>query len=245
MRRLHEDHPGVPIDPGMMSLDGSAFYHRMLDKIPDAADALRHVAGDIPGKPMLDTPIQHYATKLAMAAPTPKLDITHKEYSDGGGMVEARHPGAQHNWKGGKSLVGYLQYNPDGEIAYIETHPDYRRHGIADAMYDYADQFVQNLHHSRERSGLGDLWVEHERDRSARNIHAMAWWEMETKNKGYVKGRYYSEGHRSRDNLVKKLYGPGHTYKHNSNWPTPSCVGWIVGPDGEPVDEVTYHGSVF
>lgn len=104
-------------------------------------------------------------SRIAMPAPTPKLDITHKEYSDGGGMVEARHPGAQHNWKGGKSLVGYLQYNPDGEIAYIETHPDYRRHGIADAMYDYADQFVQNLHHSRERSGLGDLWVEHERTR--------------------------------------------------------------------------------
>jgi len=36
MRRLHEDHPGISIDPGGMSSDGQAFHDRMLDKEPDA-----------------------------------------------------------------------------------------------------------------------------------------------------------------------------------------------------------------
>lgn len=58
----------------------------------------------------------------------------------------------------------------------------------------------------------GDCFWGHDNNlRQSSKITAMAWWEMETKNKGYVKGRYYSEHNRSRDNLVKKLYGPGHT----------------------------------
>lgn len=74
------------------------------------------------------------------------------------------------------------------------------------------------------------------------------WWEMETKNKGYVKGRYYSEHNRSRDNLVKKLYGPGHTYrdlKPGDEGYNSSYVGHIIGPDGQIVDYVTHHTSVF
>ena len=38
MRRLHEDHPGIPIYPGGMSSDGQAFHDRMLDKEPAARE---------------------------------------------------------------------------------------------------------------------------------------------------------------------------------------------------------------
>ena len=79
-----------------------------------------------------------------------------------------------------------------------------------------------------------------------RKITAMPqpWWEMITKNKGTVKGRYYSQGNRARDNLVKKIYGPGHTYQ-KADYGSTSYVGHIIGPDGEEVDQVLYHGSVF
>jgi hypothetical protein len=76
-------------------------------------------------------------------------------------------------------------------------------------------------------------------------ITAMAWWEMETKNKGYVRGRYYYEKNRSRDNLVKKLYGPGHTYRRASDQWEEGYDGHIIGPEGQIVDHITYHGPVF
>ena len=38
MRRLVEDHPGVPIYPGLMTLDGQAFHDKMLQKEPTARD---------------------------------------------------------------------------------------------------------------------------------------------------------------------------------------------------------------
>jgi len=48
MRRLSEDHPGVPINPGYMTPDGQKFHDRMLDKEPTAKElvtaALRHAS---------------------------------------------------------------------------------------------------------------------------------------------------------------------------------------------------------
>ena len=80
---------------------------------------------------------------------------------------------------------------------------------------------------------------------ASRVLRTAAWWEMETKNKGYAKGRYYSDRNRSRDNLVKKLYGPGHTYQDAQKAGDFRYVGHIIGPDGQVVDHVLYHTSVF
>ena len=38
MRRLAEDHPGIPINPGYMTPDGQAFHDRVLEKEPSAKD---------------------------------------------------------------------------------------------------------------------------------------------------------------------------------------------------------------
>jgi len=38
MRRLSEDHPGIPINPGYMTPDGQEFHDRMLEKEPSAKD---------------------------------------------------------------------------------------------------------------------------------------------------------------------------------------------------------------
>jgi GNAT superfamily N-acetyltransferase len=38
MRRLSEDHPGIPINPGYMTPDGQKFHDRMLDKEPSAKE---------------------------------------------------------------------------------------------------------------------------------------------------------------------------------------------------------------
>lgn len=40
VRRLSEDHPGVPIKPGTMTRDGRGFHDRMLDKEPSARSVL-------------------------------------------------------------------------------------------------------------------------------------------------------------------------------------------------------------
>jgi GNAT superfamily N-acetyltransferase len=40
MRRLSEDHPGVPINPGVMTRDGQGFHDRMLQKDPAARDLI-------------------------------------------------------------------------------------------------------------------------------------------------------------------------------------------------------------
>ncbi len=36
VRRLHDAHPDIPINPGVMTNDGQHFHDRMLDKEPDA-----------------------------------------------------------------------------------------------------------------------------------------------------------------------------------------------------------------
>lgn len=44
IRRLHQDHPGMSINPGGMTGQGRAFHDRMIDKIPEARDVLARIA---------------------------------------------------------------------------------------------------------------------------------------------------------------------------------------------------------
>lgn len=112
------------------------------------------------------------AVHTAMPMPMPEgIRIDHRHYFDGGGMVEAFLPG-HGNWKGTPDLVGYLGYEPHGEIGMVEVHPDHRRHGIADAMWDRAAQEHPDLHHSEDRTDLGSLWVDHEQ---SRHVTAADW----------------------------------------------------------------------
>ena len=52
-----------------------------------------------------------------------------------------------------------------GEVAHVWVDPDYRRKGIATALYDFAKSKDLAIHHSETRTELGNLWVTHEQGR--------------------------------------------------------------------------------
>jgi GNAT superfamily N-acetyltransferase len=161
--------------------------------------------------------------------------------------------------------TGILHYFPTGSRSAKEkpggiqvlVHPDHQGKGIGSKLLDAA-----MAEYGPEAEGFGD-YVPIDLDNQnvtpggnaliqrylKRTAMPQAWWEMETKNKGYVKGRYYSELNRSRDNLVKKLYGPGHTYQRAPyQWEEgydSRYIGHIIDPEGQIVDHITYHGPVF
>jgi GNAT superfamily N-acetyltransferase len=82
--------------------------------------------------------------------------------------VEARHDGRH---------VGHLEWDPypyveDDEepiptVSMIKVHPDYQRHGIGTALWDFARRHEPDLEHSHVRTELGEKWVNHERSRTA------------------------------------------------------------------------------
>lgn len=65
----------------------------------------------------------------------------------------------------GDEPVGFIAWNPGhGEIEDIETHPDYRRQGIATAMYRTAQDWSRQngqigLVHSSTRTHAGNEWA--------------------------------------------------------------------------------------
>lgn len=169
---------------------------------------------------------------------------------------------------------GILHYFPTGSRSAKEkpggiqvlVHPDHQGKGIGSKLLDAA-----MAEYGPEAEGFGD-YVPIDLDnqnvtpggnallqRYLKRTAADSYWEMHTKNKGWIKGRYYSDGHRGRDNLIKKHYGSGHVYqgKQTDGSGRPQCtandcgdrlcdsryIAHIVGPDGSIVDHVTSHGS--
>jgi ribosomal protein S18 acetylase RimI-like enzyme len=63
--------------------------------------------------------------------------------------------------------IGHVTWKPDGEVEMIQVDPDYQRHGIATALFDYAKQYEPNLHHSPWKSDLGEAWSSYEKSRTA------------------------------------------------------------------------------
>lgn len=61
--------------------------------------------------------------------------------------------------------LGYVTWHPDGEVKMIDVNPDYRRHGIGTALFDFAKQHEPNLHHSPHKSDLGEAWSSYEKSR--------------------------------------------------------------------------------
>lgn len=69
-------------------------------------------------------------------------------------VVLARHDGR---------LVGTMQWQPDGEILDVRVHPDYRRRGVADAMWNHAhsrEEYEVKPRHSKNRSDSGEGWAQ-------------------------------------------------------------------------------------
>jgi ribosomal protein S18 acetylase RimI-like enzyme len=72
--------------------------------------------------------------------------------------------------------IGYLTWarggleGMPGEIQMVKVHPQYQRHGIATGMLDFARQADPEewpeIHHSEDRTYLGDQWAAYEQGRS-------------------------------------------------------------------------------
>jgi GNAT superfamily N-acetyltransferase len=112
MRRLHDDHPGIRINPGGMSPDGKGFHDRMLEKEPDAR-----------------------ALVTAMAWPDWALKVKHDydDFGDGAGYGSFY---VEHESPIGLSQVTYYHRPDEREIAIgtLHTERPYRHDGVAEAL---------------------------------------------------------------------------------------------------------------
>ena len=108
IRRLHEDHPETPISTGSMSMDGYAFYNRMLEKEPDARGII--TAGRN-GEP-----------------PPMTFEPFNTMWSNG---IMARHA------DDGRPIA-HLHWYPDGEIETIRVHPQLQGRDIAKHVLAHA-----------------------------------------------------------------------------------------------------------
>lgn len=114
----------------------------------------------------------HTAARLAMPLPLPEGITFHYHETDDtipdgiydqefeSPAVEARH---------NDDHVGYLAWDYDRYPAptMVNVHPDYRRHGIGTALWDFARQHEPDLQHSENLTDLGEKWVNHEQSRTA------------------------------------------------------------------------------
>lgn len=112
------------------------------------------------------------AARLAMPLPLPEGITFHYHETDDtipdgiydqefeSPAVEARH---------NDDHVGYLAWDYDRYPAptMVNVHPDYRRHGIGTALWDFARQHEPDLQHSENLTDLGEKWVNHEQSRTA------------------------------------------------------------------------------
>jgi GNAT superfamily N-acetyltransferase len=113
MRKLVEDHPGVPIKPGLLLPDGQKFHDRMLEKEPRAKDLVT-------------------AQRLAMAWEDYKDKIQGgcRSCTDGWeGRYTVPQAGAFLNYTHGNHLG-----KPAVHVQGIYTHPSNRNDGVAEAL---------------------------------------------------------------------------------------------------------------
>ena len=134
LRRLHDDHPDLKINPGRMTNDGQSFHDRMLEKEPTAKEVVT-------------------ARRLAMAwdewAPKiEKVDTIRSPWPSGHGSYVIPHPYTDRQpgdtWnhdprRGAFSGLTYLrkkdrQGNPSISVGLVSTHPAYRNRGIAESL---------------------------------------------------------------------------------------------------------------
>lgn len=151
-----------------------------------SADGIRYAA-------VVDADVAEDMRRLAMPAPMPEGITFHYHPTDdtiptkpwppdpdiyapsfSAPAVEARHHG---------QTIGFLEWDPplhsttiDGvqygdyppEISMIKVHRDYRRHGVATAMFDFARRHQGDLNHSPEKTAQGEAWAGYEQSRTTR-----------------------------------------------------------------------------
>jgi len=114
----------------------------------------------------IDRDVADDLMRLAMPAPMPD-GIEFKYHPDYPYDLHGHRRGPTAYAVKNYDQIGHVTWKPDGEVEMIQVHPDYQRHGIATALFDYAKQHEPNLHHSPWKSDLGEAWSSYEKSRHA------------------------------------------------------------------------------
>lgn len=192
MRKLHEDYPGVPIDPGGMTDEGKGFKEKLENKIPEAKSVLRQ-------RPS-------YTARIAMAWQDWK-DKIRGGCEDGCGL----HSEGRYTIPQAGAFMDYVHRAPEGKptahILSIYTHPSDRGSGVAEALVrrlaeDHPGVLINPGTMTNDGQKFHDRMLE--KDPSARDlvtaanqIIAMAWdeWaETATHNPPDGNGPYGNQG---------------------------------------------------
>ena len=124
-------------------------------------------------------------------------------------------PGVAAYLPGDRSPVGHIEWLSDndadeaeqygeppvnpGEVSYINVDDNHRRHSIGTELFDQARAHEPRVHHSQDRTELGQKWIDHEQSRQTVNARlAMAWQDWapqiqhwQSKDEKYPGGSYY------------------------------------------------------
>jgi GNAT superfamily N-acetyltransferase len=136
MRRLAEDHPGVRINPGVMTNDGQKFHDRMIEKDPEARDlvARRQFLAMAWGEWAPQMSHRQMGHNSANGSTFHKYEIDHgppdPAIAGTGPYVEKTRGSSLSYWKHPDKVI---------DIDFLNTHPDFRNQGIAEA-------FMRKLH---------------------------------------------------------------------------------------------------
>jgi hypothetical protein len=96
----------------------------------------------------------------------PELEYYHvRQGREKGGyhVVAAAHQG---------QIIGHLTWGPgDDRIGQLWVHPQYRRHGVADAIYQRARWVEPGLRHHPDRTEAGEAWAASVSDDPGQRLH--------------------------------------------------------------------------
>ncbi len=171
MRRMHQDHPDTPINPGFTTDMGEGLLDGLKKRIPEAGAALvpRFSRLAMPA-PLPQNLTFHHHTDVDTVPDETGYDEDNDEYWEYPRFfppaVEARVNG---------EYVGHITWDVighpdvDGLVTDINVEEPHRRHGIATALFDEARRIEPKIHHSPERTELGKKWVDYEESRNARH----------------------------------------------------------------------------
>lgn len=224
MRKLHEDYPGVPIDPGGMTDDGKGFKESLEKKIPESKSILRQrpsyatarrdflaMAWDEWADKIVHTPPEKDGTLLGNQG---SYEVTHENEEDVSGL-----------------LYSLNAEGPEDNSIFIDslyTHPKFRDQGLAEALMrrlhqEYPDRRINPGYMTGDGQAFHDRMIEKEPSAkdlvtaANRILVAMAWQDWAPKIQHYAPGRAKGKGFYSVDHgngITSDLsYTPDHQAK--------------------------------
>jgi len=165
IRRLHDDHPGVQIFPGLMTQEGKGFHDKMLQKEPGAKDLVTAQRLAMAWEDYKDK-IQGGCKDGCGYGPEEPTWIEESQRFESRAATEGRYvipqAGAFLNYSHG-SYMG----KPEIKVETIYTHPSNRNDGVAEALMrrlaeDHPDVPINPGLMTRDGQGFHDKMLEKE-----------------------------------------------------------------------------------